>query len=287
MTIAISIAVSEGLVLAADTMRVVSTSASANHHYVGADKIFRLSRRLPIGLLTWGEGFVGRSPIANIAGELVNAFDGTAEVTALALNPLSYTVNDVAAAVQRHVHDKYYAPSYGMFSHEQRPDVGLIVAGYSHKSSTGEVWLCSIDKGGALSPVKSVATLYLAGEPEASHRLFFGMPMGYVDVIAEEVAGPSEAARITLAIQRKLSVPLWRREMPLRSAVELAEFLVYAESIFSRFAPVGTSAVGGGVDVAVITPSGGLEIVRGRRTPDTPWGHRAGLPSRITNRRRR
>jgi hypothetical protein len=81
MTVALSIKVHDGLVLASDSAATIYASdqdgnlATVNV-YNNANKVFNLRRGLPIGGMVWGAGSIGRASIATLAKDLRLRLEG-------------------------------------------------------------------------------------------------------------------------------------------------------------------------------------------------------------------
>ncbi len=68
MTIAVTIKVRDGIVLAADSATtLVGASGAVSNIYNHAHKIANLKKGSPIGFMTWGLGSMGPSSIVSLA----------------------------------------------------------------------------------------------------------------------------------------------------------------------------------------------------------------------------
>lgn len=71
MTIAISLKVNDGIVLAADSASTILSKGPDNrlgvvNVYNTANKIFNLKKGFPIGAITWGSGSIGQASISTL-----------------------------------------------------------------------------------------------------------------------------------------------------------------------------------------------------------------------------
>jgi len=71
VTIAISMKVNDGIVLAADSASAIieknpSGTLSVVNIYNNANKIFNLIKGKPVGLIAWGSGSIGNSSISTL-----------------------------------------------------------------------------------------------------------------------------------------------------------------------------------------------------------------------------
>ena|SRR5450759_2217825 len=72
MTIAISIKVNDGVVLAADSASTLSNESGVIKVYDNAAKITNLYKGLPIGIITWGAGSIGSASTATLIKDFRN-----------------------------------------------------------------------------------------------------------------------------------------------------------------------------------------------------------------------
>ena len=109
MTIAISLKVNDGLVLASDSASTLMEQGKADVLQVfnNAAKIFALRKGLPIGLMTWGAGSIGRAAISTLAKDLRQRFTKPDEAHQdWHLDPEAYTMADVARQVRQFMYEE-------------------------------------------------------------------------------------------------------------------------------------------------------------------------------------
>lgn len=75
MTIAISVKINDGVVLASDSASTLLLPDNGGELkvqgvYNNANKVFNLRKNLPIGAITWGDGSIGRASISTIMKDL-------------------------------------------------------------------------------------------------------------------------------------------------------------------------------------------------------------------------
>ena len=124
LTIAISIKINDGIVLASDsasTLLAISPDASvANQQpqvfnvYNNADKVFNLKKGVPIGAITWGAGSIGQASISTILKDLRKIFtDGDEENHPnWKLDRKTFTVEAVAEKLKRFVFSELYSAAF-------------------------------------------------------------------------------------------------------------------------------------------------------------------------------
>jgi hypothetical protein len=70
MTLALTIKVNDGIVLAADSATTFYQNGPQGqvviNVYENANKVFHLHKALPIGIITWGGGSIGQSSIGTL-----------------------------------------------------------------------------------------------------------------------------------------------------------------------------------------------------------------------------
>jgi hypothetical protein len=145
-------------------------------------------------------------------------------------------------------------------------NIGLFVAGYSSTASLGESWAIEIQSGVPQTPrllrPPDQSGISWGGAGEILHRIVLGYSTELFDVLSS-VSGPAQAGQqpatsaqlqnqLEPLFQARLQAPLVFAPMPIQDAIELAEFLVYSATMYSRFLP-GPQIVGGPVEVACIT----------------------------------
>jgi hypothetical protein len=266
MTIAISLKVNDGVVLAADSASTLMIQGPTGQSGVGqvynnANKIVNLCKGLPIGAITWGQGAIGQSSTSTLLKDLRKRLAGSAKgYEEWAIEPESYTIADVAARLRNFMFEENYNPAFRDWA--QKPSLGFIVAGYSASGAPDE-YKVEI-KNGACDPPTEVRKsgecgVTWNGEPEAIHRLLFGFSPHLAGVLKNQLQVPPEQIGPTLEILRRaLTAPLIADAMPIQDAIDLAEFLVDLTERFSRFTP-GAPTVGGPIEIAAITKHEGFK----------------------------
>jgi hypothetical protein len=274
LTIAISLKINDGLVLASDSastflavMPGAGPQPQAWNVYNNADKLFNLQKGVPIGAVTWGAGSIGQASISTIMKDLRQIFtDGDEDAhPGWKLDKGTYTVADVAEKLKQFVFDELYTPTF-RDSSAQKPDLGFIVVGYSARAAMADEYMIEI-KGGACSgpvPVRDRDQIGMTwgGNAEALNRLVVGAGVGLPQILGSIFRlSPEQLQPVMQNIQQNLQLPLVVPAMPLQDAIELAEFLVDLTIKFSRFMP-GAPTVGGPIDIAAISKHEGFRWIR-------------------------
>ena len=284
MTIAIAVKVHDGVVLAADSAASIMHPAGAAHGlaawvYNNANKVFRLGRNIRVGGMVWGAGSIGPVSISTLARDLEQRFAAGGD--ALAVDPASYTVKEVAEKVRRFFYEEKYLAAYPAAppAPPDRPSLGLLVAGFSTGADLAEVYRIEINAGVCPAPIlakPAAETGYLwYGQPEALNRLLDGYDPRLRSVFEQlfqqlgmpaDQIGPQVDA-LLLQIKAVFNIPLYTDPMPIQDAIDLAEFLAQTAIGFSRFRP-GSQTVGGPIEMAAITKHDGFKWIRHKQYYD-------------------
>lgn len=267
MTIAISIKVYDGLVLAADSASTLYGSGASSgivNVYNTADKVFNLYKGLPIGGTSWGTGSIGHASISTLAKDLRRRLMGRdPRQKEWAIDPGHYSLEEVAEAARRFLYDELYAPIFKDAA--QKPALGFLVAGYSAGGEMAEEWRILIQGGECRGPelIREPGETGLSwqGEPEAITRLVMGYGTRLPEVLKELGVPEDQIVQAMRQIESRLEVRLAPSPMPIQDAIDLAKFLVQLTIMFSRFGP-GAPTVGGPIEVAAITRHEGFKWVR-------------------------
>ena len=265
MTIAISMKINDGLVLAADSAStVVGQDPLGNlfavNVYNNANKVFNLLKGAPIGAITWGAGSIGNASISSVVKDFrrqLSTGDG-------ALNPNNYSIEEVATRFKAFVFDDRYQPAFREVPN--KPALGFIVAGYSTGVDMPDEYRIDIQNGECHGPKRLRETeesgMTWAGEPEAMTRLVLGFSPQLPGVLTQDLGVPPDQVGAAMQVlQQKLQLGLVFPAMPLQDALDLAEFMVETTIKFSRFTP-GAPSVGGPIELAAISKHEGFRWVK-------------------------
>jgi hypothetical protein len=287
MTIAVSLKVHEGVVLASDSASTLAQlqpdgSMSVANVYYNVNKIANLVKGLPLGVMTWGTGSIGPESIATLFKDVRQMLTGERAGPGGAdwqVDFSDYTVADIADRVREFVYQEKYASVFG--GNKQVPDLGLVVAGYSTDGPYAEAYRIEMDGSGCPSPVQmwpdAQCGFFVGGQPAAVLRLVHGVDPRVGDVLVDAVGvSPDQAGQAANVIRERLAVPLVQEPMPFQDALDLAEFFVDLTCRYTRFLPVGATTVGGPIEVAGITKHEGFKWVKRKQyystelNPDEP-----------------
>lgn len=220
MTIAISLKVNDGVVLAADSASTLIGQDEEGHPtnvvnvYDNANKVFNLRKGTPVGAITWGAGSIGPASISTLAKDLRRRFAGEDPDHAdWKLDPAEYQLVDVAERLREFMYDENYVPAMADWPEGQdKPELGFVVAGYSSHASMAEEYMLILgDEPTGPEALRPIGESGMAwnGQPEAISRLVLGFsPMLAVvlheqlGVKADEVGPALDVIRDSLAPER-------------------------------------------------------------------------------------
>lgn len=261
MTIAVSLKVNDGVVLASDSASsLIAKDPSGNigviNIYENANKVFNLRKGLPIGLITWGAGSIGNSSISTLAKDLRKRFSGKgSDHSDWKIDEGDYKVSDIAQKVKQFMVDENYTPAFDSWA--QKPSIGFVVAGYSSNDTFAEEYKIEVKNGNVVGPEllrgKDQVGVTWNGEPEAINRLFFGFSSTLPGVLKKKMnMTDNDIQNMVDIIRQNCTANLVFPAMPIQDAIDLARFLAYLTINYSRFSP-GAPTVGGPIEIAAIT----------------------------------
>src|SRR4051812_39764301 len=102
MTIAITVKVTDGIVIASDSATTIGRGESGNV-YNHAEKLFNLMKGKPIAAVMWGLGNIGDASMAMVIRDLRKEF--TTGEKKWRIEPSKFTVEEVATKLKAYVFD--------------------------------------------------------------------------------------------------------------------------------------------------------------------------------------
>jgi len=266
MTVVVAVKVFDGIVIAADSAATIPLipqlgPASPTQVYNNADKVFQLHREVPIGLATWGGGFIGTGSISALAKDLRRRLMGLdRDRPEWKLDQRSYTMECVAERVVTFFYNEH-------FSHTEegaQPQTGLLLVGYSalaRQAEALEIALLHPSVRPDPTPVFDEATYgwRVWGMPMAVSRLIEGIGPGLKDGVTKLL--PEDRRPTFESMLAAMGGPTVIPAMPFADAIDFARFCADVTVGFSRFSP-GSNTVGGPVDVAALSRHEGFKWVQ-------------------------
>lgn len=257
MTIALSLKVNDGVVLATDSASTLTIQDNQGNPkdmvYNHANKVFNLRKGLPIGLMTWGLGSIGNSSIERLVKDFRAQISSDDSDWFVGIDS-DYQLEDIAGRFRDFIYDEHYIEAYG--DSGSKPDIGFMIAGYSADRDMAEEWRLQIEGGDCRGPnqVREIGDCGVSwsGRPHAIHRLYLGYDARLQDLLVQAGLDSDEVDEFLSGAQELLKAPIIWDPMPIQDAIELARFLVDTTINYHRFLP-GSDVVGGPIEIAAIT----------------------------------
>jgi len=261
MTIAISLKVHNGVVLATDSAASITAQSPDGQAlgivnvYQNAEKLFHLCKTKPIGIITWGTGSISQYSISHIIK------DYRKQLTEQLGNE-KFLIPEIAKSFSEFI-KKLYDDSYKNWV-GIKPSIGFLLAGYSDENEFAEEWMFEIKNGNLSTPIlmreSNFCGMTWNGEPEAISRMLLGTSPQLPKVLKEAGLEDDMIERIISLAQERLTVPFIIDAMPIKDAIDLAHFFVETAINFSKYSP-GAQTIGGPIDIAAITKHEGFKWV--------------------------
>lgn len=267
MTIAISIKVNDGVVLATDSASTMYRKDEQGNSgiinvYDNANKVANLHKNIPVGIITWGAGSIGKSSISTLFKDFRKRIMGKdPENLDMRINVDDYNIKEIANSFKDFIYDDLYLKA---FSNVEKQQLGFIIAGYSTKQDMAEEWRMDIGPDGCNGPylirTLNVCGISWGGMPEAIIRLYLGFSTQLPNTLKECDIDDGKIEEIITKIKAKHLAPMVFDPMPIQDAIDLGMFLVDLTKNYYKFVP-GAPSVGGPTEVAVITKHEGYKWV--------------------------
>lgn len=293
MTIAVSIKVGEGLVLAADSTASHFSQGTLVQSYHHARKLLQLSD-FPVGVMTYGLGNIAGRNLESLVAEFERGIGRVDTAGNYSVEQLSQRLHDfilakydvtypapallppppaqdaTAAASGAPPPDGAAAPDAGdgaapapaqPAANDDRPLLGVVVGGYSHNEFFPDSFQFAIP-GMPVSEIwPDVAAHQLYGvrwwgQTAPIERIYLGCDLsGFIEWFVDNGVSVADALAYYGQLRDRIMWPIIYEGMPIQDAIDLAVYLVNVTIGHSRFA-VGPPVCGGPIDVATITSTG-------------------------------
>lgn len=258
LTIAISIKINDGVVLASDSASTVHSESGVVNIYENANKIFNLCKSLPVGSITWGLGNIGNASLDTLTKDFRKELGST-------INAETYQISHIAKDYSEFIYG-LYMKAFAQIPDKNKPYLGLMVVGYSSKGMSAEEYITIISNGklDGPAPVRAQEGCGITwnGEFEPITRLLLGFSNDIPQILRDYFKlDNDETNKLIELLKSRLEIFVLVPSMPIQDAIQLAEFLVDFVIKFSKF-KMGPPTVGGRIEIAAITKHEGFKWVK-------------------------
>ena len=263
MTLALTIKINDGIVLAADSASTNTSTKSdgttITRIYNNANKVLHLHKDIPVGIITWGNGSIGNESIATIIKNFrkdIMSGENKIDIDA-------YEVEHLAIKFQVFLMEKY-SPFYSSLPLEYHPYMGFTICGYSANADYAVQWRLDVNNSDStnlyLASDVDDSGMQWSGQPEAIHRLVNGYTMQLGTILHELGIGEEKRKQILETLEGRAASNMINNAMPIKDAIDIAEFLIQMTVNFGRY-NTDDRSVGGPIEIAVITKHEGFNWV--------------------------
>jgi hypothetical protein len=260
MSLGVAIKGAEGVVLAADCRVTVGVGMPGGPipgffvNYDNATKILTFSKpHRFVGVVTYGLGLIGQRTVHSYLPELE-----------LALPKERATVLEYAKAVSGFFLDRWNELGQPPVP-KGAPGITFLIGGYDEGEAYGRVYLCEIPEAPEPTPRnegKDDFGMTWGGQIEVVSRLVHGFDPALPDALAKELGLQPPAVEAFLAkIRPHFAIRIPYNLLPLQDCVDLATFLIRTTITAQRLSAT-VRGVGGPIEVAIITRTGGLHFLQ-------------------------
>ncbi len=255
MSVIATVKVYDGIVLGAESMTQLIANVSGQSPqlvkaYENAQKLFQIGE-MPIGLLTYGIGNIGRRSVESFAHEFSRIEASRADKT-----DVSETTKRFFDFIQEH-----YNQAFGSVPTDEQPGMGFVIAGYSDDQHSASEWEFILPQHTApvpIGPQDTVGAIW-RGVGNPFTRLMFGIDPGFEQKLRDTGASEEEVNRFKQVInQMKTNVAF--DGMPLADAIGYCRFIIQTTIGWCKYA-LGWPACGGPIKLATITRGAGFEWI--------------------------
>lgn len=252
MTIAISVLVPEGIVLAADSRSsYVNKRGNVRVASDYSKKVFQLTDT--VGAVTWGWGYLLRRNISSHIAEFKPAI-GTGD-----------SINEITGKLGEFFEEKYEEHVQRAFDQPvvEGTAVGFYVGGYG-RDNVGKIFECLIP-GKLIRQVRDVRVpgASWAGQVDVISRLIKGYDFRLTELKSAKGVDTDEL--------RQLEHILTFDIMTLQDAIDFAAFMMRTTIEMQRFSdgiflsPGAVASCGGPIDIAVVQPEVGFRWIQEKK----------------------
>jgi len=246
VSIVASVKVHDGIAIGADAMStILGRDAQGNvgvvKTYEHAEKLFRLGQT-PIGVAVYGIGNIGPRSIGSFIHEFGKKLTEPEDVEKVAADLLAFLRSQYDAQLR----DVAQVPA------EQRPQLGVLIAGYSPNEPLADEWEFVIPFDQTPRRVRPPGTFGAdwRGVSVPFTRLYVGFDPNLPGALAQ--AGvPADVVQRVMEVAQTTALPIVFDGMPLQDAIDCLAFILRTTVSAARFT-AGSASCGGALSIAVI-----------------------------------
>jgi len=240
MTICVSVKTHDGIVLGTDSMSTVVRSSQDVQQVI--EKSYSNARKLaqiggfPVGAFTYGLGNLGSRTV----------YSHILEYSRMNKND---SVRGIATGLANHISPIYENVTKAL---NEKPTLGLYVAGYSRGSATPEEWEVVLPESSVPHPTRAIDGFGAnwRGVPIPFARLYNGFDPQLFQLLENE--GVDRELLLKVAQSNPFAANVMIDLMPLQDAINFAVYILRTTIGFTSFES-GSTLCGGQLQIAVIS----------------------------------
>lgn len=252
MSVVATVKVYDGIVLGAESMTQLTANVNGQAQWVksyeNAQKLFQVAK-LPVGVLTYGGGNIGRRSIESFVHEFSKSEQ--------ARPPEPVNVEDIARRFYG-VMREHHTNAFGQIPQAQQPAIGFVIAGYSADQHLASEWEFVLPQDADIRRARGQNDIggSWRGVGHPFTRLFFGVDPTIEQSLTAAGATPAEIQRFKTVTSQVATVVAFDG-MPLQDAIGFCKFIIQTTIGWCTYA-IGAALCGGPIRLAVITPGKGF-----------------------------
>ncbi|MCA9084935.1 MAG: hypothetical protein KDA81_12810 [Planctomycetaceae bacterium] len=276
MTVALKLAVLDGLIMGADSRTTVLRGDGRMQVFDGVRKLFILHKDYPAALMSWGVNRIGSVGLEDLMADVRDRLEGrSTEHPEWKLDVRETTLADVAKRVTEFLfHDHFQSADTPP---TQQQHLHLHFAGYSPGSRQAEHVEYRLDpehihgpeSGKSQGVQVNYTGVYLA-------RILSGMDTRFAGKLEDAGLDKRKLSELTSGLSSAVLGELLAPQMPLSEAAALVRCLINSEIVLSQLGPEPDS-VGGDIQMIAIDRDGCREMrfmSHDFRVPPSLWKRR-------------
>jgi hypothetical protein len=251
----------EGIVLAADSRVTIMAQAEGSEPmratFDNTTKLLRVNGQRFFGIVTYGLGAIGAHP--RTAHSYIPEFEASIGKDRLKVGKIA---EQLSAFFMKQWSDQGM-PKPEEWRAAKSPDMVFLMAGYDDGEPYGRVYEVDIPsrpEPKELHPGNSFGPVW-GGQQEFVGRLIHGYDPALIPLVKECLGISTEQEAILQQQLKKIQVKIPYQFLPLQDCINLSILLIRTTIEMQSFY-VDIRGVGGAIDVAAVTKTGGFQPIR-------------------------